>query len=52
MNDCNCTAELGTWELVMVYMGLRHQLAEIQDQYVEYTVDAGELHAEIQVLRA
>lgn len=31
---------------------LRHQLAEVQDQCVELAVDAGELHAEIETLRA
>ncbi|MFJ7441665.1 hypothetical protein ACIQW5_29240 [Methylorubrum thiocyanatum] len=31
---------------------LRLQLAELQDQLVETAVDAGELHIEIQTLRA
>lgn len=31
---------------------LRQQLAEVQDQCVELAVDAGELHAEIEALRA
>ena len=31
---------------------LRQTLAEVQDQCVELAVDAGELHAEIEVLRA
>ncbi|MCJ2079883.1 hypothetical protein [Methylobacterium sp. J-090] len=31
---------------------LRQQLAEVQDQCVELAVDAGELHAEIEMLRA
>lgn len=31
---------------------LRQQLAEVQDQCVELAVDAGELHAEIEKLRA
>ncbi|MCK2056866.1 hypothetical protein [Methylobacterium sp. 37f] len=31
---------------------LRQQLAEVQDQCVELAVDAGELHAEIETLRA
>lgn len=30
---------------------LRQTLAEVQDQCVELAVDAGELHAEIEVLR-
>jgi uncharacterized protein involved in exopolysaccharide biosynthesis len=31
---------------------LRQTLAEVQDQCVELAVDAGELHAEIEALRA
>jgi septal ring factor EnvC (AmiA/AmiB activator) len=31
---------------------LRQQLAEVQDQCVELALDAGELHAEIEALRA
>lgn len=31
---------------------LRQQLADVQDQCVELAVDAGELHAEIEALRA
>ena len=31
---------------------LRQQLAEVQEQCVELAVDAGELHAEIETLRA
>lgn len=31
---------------------LRQQLAEVQDQCVELAVDAGELHVEIEALRA
>lgn len=31
---------------------LRQQLADVQDQCVELAVDAGELHAEIDMLRA
>lgn len=31
---------------------LRQQLAEVQDQCVELAVDTGELHAEIEALRA
>lgn len=31
---------------------LHQQLAEVQDQCVELAVDAGELHAEIEALRA
>ena len=31
---------------------LRQQLAEVQDQCVELAVDAGDLHAEIEALRA
>ncbi|WP_082502825.1 hypothetical protein [Methylobacterium sp. Leaf100] len=31
---------------------LRQQLAEVQDQCIELAVDAGELHAEIDRLRA
>ncbi|WP_264051562.1 hypothetical protein [Methylobacterium flocculans] len=31
---------------------LRQQLAESQDQCVELAVDAGELHAEIEAIRA
>lgn len=31
---------------------LRQTLAEVQDQCIELAVDAGELHAEIEVLRA
>ena len=31
--------------------GLRAQLAEVQDQCVELAVDAGELHAELMLLR-
>lgn len=32
--------------------GLRQQLAETQEQCIELAVDAGELHAEIEALRA
>lgn len=31
---------------------LRAQLAEVQDQCIELAVDAGDLHAEIEALRA
>ncbi|WP_274533120.1 hypothetical protein [Methylobacterium sp. Leaf99] len=31
---------------------LRQQLADVQDQCVELAVDGGELHAEIEALRA
>ena len=31
---------------------LRRQLADVQDQCVELAVDAGELHAEIEAVRA
>lgn len=31
---------------------LRQTLAEVQDQCIELAVDAGELHAEIETLRA
>jgi uncharacterized protein involved in exopolysaccharide biosynthesis len=31
---------------------LRQQLADVQDQCVELAVDAGDLHAEIEALRA
>jgi len=52
MNGCNCTAELRELELATENVELRHQLAEVQEQCVELAVDAGELHAEIQALRA
>jgi len=31
---------------------LRQQLADVQDQCVELAIDAGDLHAEIEALRA
>lgn len=31
---------------------LRQQLAEVQDQCIELAIDAGELHTEIEALRA
>jgi len=38
--------------VVMENAELRQQLAETQEQCVELAVDAGELHAEIEALRA
>ncbi|KQP86008.1 hypothetical protein [Methylobacterium sp. Leaf117] len=38
--------------VVMENAELRQQLADVQDQCVELAVDAGELHAEIEILRA
>ena len=38
--------------LVIENRELRQQLAETQEQCVELAVDAGELHAEIEALRA
>jgi septal ring factor EnvC (AmiA/AmiB activator) len=38
--------------VVMENAELRQQLAEVQDQCVELAVDASELHAEIEALRA
>ena len=38
--------------VVMENTELRQQIAEAQDQCVELAVDRGELHAEIQALRA
>jgi len=38
--------------VVMENAELRQQLADVQDQCVELAVDAGELHAEIETLRA
>lgn len=52
MNGCKCTAELRALELATENVELSHQLAGVQDQCVELAVDAGELHAEIQALRA
>ena len=40
------------FELATENAELRFQLAEAQDQCVEMAVDAGELHAEIEALRA
>ena len=51
MNDTDQrTAEF--LAIVIENAELRQQLAEVQDQCVELAVDAGELHAEIETLRA
>ena len=38
--------------VVLENVELRQQLAEVQDQCIELAVDAGGLHAEIEILRA
>lgn len=43
---------LAVLELATENAELRLQLAEAQDQCVELAVDAGELHAEVEALRA
>ncbi len=51
MNDTSQrTAEF--LAVVMENAELRQKLADVQDQCVELAVDAGELHAEIEALRA
>ena len=46
------TAEADFLALAVENAELRLQLAEAQEQCIEMAVDAGELHAEIEVLRA
>lgn len=46
------SSDVALLELATENTELRLQLAEAQDQCVELAVDAGELHAEVEALRA
>jgi chromosome segregation ATPase len=52
MSGCTCTAELAVLELATENAELRLQLGEVQEELIEMAVDAGDLNAEIEALRA
>jgi hypothetical protein len=52
MSGCACPVGHTVLELASESVELRLQLGEVQEQLVETAVDAGDLHAEIEALRA